>query len=149
MEDPLVQTSGLDTSYPILPEAEYEFQIIESIRKPNRENSGYNWHMQLALMLPAISVDGRPINPNYPIFIDCPLQAKPDAKDPNWFRGNIGAHQDAIFGCDKSTRQDLTMNGEHGINQAVGRKVMVMVKIETNDKTGQQGNRAGKIRPVT
>src|ERR1700704_6164401 len=107
MTDPLnisIPLEGVDTSLPLLPEADYTLQVVESSVDPNKDKTGYNWRLKLATTEPATSADGRAIKPNFPVFMTFALQAREDSTDPEAFKRQLGEAVDAIFGTSKENR---------------------------------------------
>jgi len=144
MQDPLdisIPVAGVDTSIPLLPEADYDFQIVESIPKVNKKGTGYNWNLKLALLSPATSMDGRTINPGFPVFHLVALQASEDAKDPEGFRRGIGDTIDAILGTNKDTRPDFNKSVWES---AVGRTVKAHIVIENFE--GRDSNKVKRLK---
>src|SRR5205814_652337 len=93
-----VPLAGVDTSLPLLPEADYTLQITESTIDPNKDKNGLNWNIKAATTEPAKAVDGRDVQPNFPFFAVFALQARDDSKDVEAFKRNLGGAVDAIFG---------------------------------------------------
>lgn len=144
MQDPLnisIPLQGVDTELPKLPDGDYLCQVVESCPKPNKDNTGYNWNLKLALINPATATDGRTINPNFPLFDLCALQAKEDSTDKEAFRRGIGERLDAIFGTDKTNRPDFNKDTWEA---AVGKTVVATVYLDEYPKGSQQFN--NKIR---
>lgn len=141
MQDPLnvnVPLAGVDTSIPLLPEADYPVQIKESTVDPNKDKTGLNWNIKFATTEPTKSVDGRDVKPGFPIFSVYALQAREDSKDAEAFKRQLGQAVDAIFGTSKDNRPDFN---RELVNSAVGRPVIAHVFIDE-----YQGNQNNKIK---
>lgn len=145
MLDPLslnIATAGVDTSMPLLPEADYILQVGESSIDPNKDQNGLNWNLKLMTTTENTSTDGRPVKPNFPVFTVCALQAREDSKDKEAFIRGLGQNIDAIFGTDKTNRPDFN----HALAQsAVGKLVIGHVIIDTYQ--GRQSNKIKTLKP--
>ena len=141
IQDPLnvsVELAGVETTMPLLPAAIYQFQVIESAVAPNKDNTGRNWNLKLALINPATAVDGREIKPNFPVYHILALQAKADSKDPDAFRRSLGETVDALLGTTKENRPNLTGTI---ISEAVGKIVSAHIAIDE-----YQGRHSNKVK---
>lgn len=141
MQDPLsinIPTTGVDTSFPLMAEGDYEFQIVESAPKPNKRQDGYNWNLKLASVAAIPGVDGRDLAPNANVFHTIALQPAPDATDPQGFRRGIADATDAIFGTTKDNRPDFN---KELWEAAVGKRVIAHVVIDE-----YQGNKNNKVK---
>lgn len=153
MTDPLsisIPLGDVDTSRPLLPEGDYKFQISESVVQPNRDQNGRNWHMQLNLVDPAQSVpdekgNTRQINPNFPMFLDAPLQMKEGTKAPNWFRENLAMIVDALEGTTKDNRPDLSAEI---VSKATGKIVLATIQLRENDRSHEKENSVRRLKHV-
>lgn len=147
MIDPLnisVELQGVETSLPLLPEANYIMQIVESTIDPNKDQNGYNWNLKLATTSPTTAVDGREVQPNFPVFTVMALQAKADSKDPEAFKRNLGDAVDAIFGTDKTNRPAFNMAL---VQEAIGKQVQAHVIVD--EYQGRQNNKIKRMKAVT
>lgn len=141
MNDPLqisVPLAGVSTDVPLLPEGIYSFQVSESSAGPNKAGTGMNWSLKLALTAPATSVDNKPINVNFPVFMQLALQAKEDSKDPDAFRRSLAETVDALFGTTQDNRPELSHDL---ITQAVGKVVNAQITIDE-----YEGRKSNKVR---
>lgn len=141
MNDPLsvsIDLTGVETDLPLLPEGDVQLQVVESIVGPNKDSNGLNWFLKLATTSPMEAIDGRNVNPNFPIFQTIALQAKEDSKDPEAFKRGLGEAIDAIFGTDKNTRPVFNQTL---VNEAVGKFATAHIFIDE-----YQGRRSNKIK---
>lgn len=146
MNDPLkinVQIGGIDSSVPLLPEGDYQVQVVESTVEPNKDKTGLNWNMKLGLAGAATAIDGRPVNPNFPFFMVLALQAREDSKDPEAFKRSLCDAVDAIFGTDKTNRPDITLPT---IQSAVGKLVMAQVILD--EYQGVKNNKVRRLKKI-
>lgn len=154
MEDPLnisVPLANVDASYPLMPVADYQFQVTESVVEPNAEakkgnGTGRNWRVQVATTSPITSVDGREIKVGTKLNIYGALQAKDDSEDKQAYVRGLCNIVDGIYGTDKSNRPDLS--GEV-ITGALGKTVIGRVTITKDNQGHDQNNvRLKKGQPV-
>lgn len=141
MQDPLrlnITLAGVDATLPLLPEADYLVQVKESSIDPNKDQNGLNWNLKLGIVNPATAVDGRAVNPDYPVFAVYALQAKADSKDPEAFKRSLCEAIDALLGTNKDTRPDLT---QALLTEMVGKQCVAHVIIDE-----YQGNKNNKVR---
>jgi hypothetical protein len=145
MQDPLnvsVPLTGVDSSLPLLPEADYIVQCTESSVEPNKDKTGLNWNLKLATTTPVTSADGsREIKPNFPVFMTLALQPREDSKDTEAFKRNLAEAVDALFGTDKTSRPDFNRDL---VNQAVGKTCTAHVYID--EWQGKQNNKVKRLR---
>lgn len=149
MQDPLsinVPLQGVETTLPLLNEGDYLVQVAESSADPNKDGTGLNWNLKLALVDPTIAVDGRTVNPNFPLFAVYALQARDDSKDKEAFMRSLGETMDALFDTDKSTRPALTAAT---IQDAVGKKAVATVYLDEYPKgSGNKNNKVRRLKKV-
>lgn len=150
MQDPLqvnVALQGVDTSLPLLPEADYKVQVTESTIDPNKDTTGLNWNLKLVTTEPCTAVDGRDVKVNFPVFAVYALQPAKDSKDVDAFRRNLGAAVDAIFGSNKDNRPEFS----HALaQQAVGKLVVAQVILNEYPQGSQQfNNKVRRLKPVS
>lgn len=141
MTDPLevdIPLQDVETSIALLPEGDYDLQVVESAVVPNKDNTGRNWKLKLTTINPATAVDGRNVNPNFPLFHTMALQAKDGSSDPEAFKRGLSESIDAMFGTTKADRPALT---GRLIGEAVGKIVKAHVVIDE-----YQGNKNNKIK---
>lgn len=142
MNDPLqitVPLTGVETEMPLLPEGDYDFQIVESAPAVNKKNTGYNWNMKLALTSPATSTTNTPIHPNFPVFVNnIALQPSEDSADKEAYKRSIADAIDGIFGTTKDNRPDFN---KELWESAVGRNVRARITIEE-----WQGKHSNKVK---
>jgi hypothetical protein len=145
MTDPLnvsVPLAGVDTTLPLLPEADYVVQCVESTIDPNKDKTGLNWNLKLATTEPTTSADGsRQINPNFPVFMTLALQPREDSKDTEAFRRSLGEAVDALFGTSKENRPDFNRNL---VASAVGKTCIAHVYID--EWQGKQNNKVKRLK---
>ena len=149
MEDPLnisIETEGVDTSYPVLPEGDYTMQITESAPKPNKREDGHNWTLKLVTTDPAVDTKGKPVSPGMAVTMQIALQPGPDATDPQGFKKGVAAAQDAISGTNESNR--LKFNREYW-ESCVGRQVKAHLYVDEYPKgSGVFSNKVRKLKPL-
>lgn len=144
MTDPLnisIPLAGVETDFPLLPEADYQLQITESTVAPNKANEGYNWNLTLVTTAPVAGVDGRPVNVGTKIFMVSALQAKADSTDPQAFIRGLSDTIDAIFGSDKTNRPNFD---QAVVTGALGKSVVAHVKIE--EYQGRKSNKIARLK---
>ena len=147
MTDPLninVSLAGVETSLPLLPEGDYTFQVVESAVGTNKDQNGLNWSLKLALTTPAVAVDGREIQPNFPVYHTLALQAKEGSKDVDAFRRSLGEAVDAMFGTDKTNRPDFN---QALVGESVGKLVLAHIYID--EWQGKNSNKIKRLKAVT
>jgi len=150
MQDPLqvnVPLAGVDTSLPLLPEADYKVQVAESTIDPNKNTDGLNWNLKFVTTEPSTAVDGRDVKINFPVFAVYALQPAKESKDVDAFRRNLGGAVDAIFGTSKENRPEFS----HALAQsAVGKLVVAQVVVnEYPVGSGQFNNKVRRLKPVS
>ena len=142
MEDPLninVAVGDVDTSIPLLPEADYLCVVQSSSIDPNKEKVGHNWNMKLGTVDGATDINGREVRPGFPLFVNnIALQPRDGSTDPSAFRRGIASAIDAIFGTTKGNRPDFNRGL---VDQAVGKTVIAHVVIDE-----YQGNSMNKVK---
>jgi hypothetical protein len=146
MQDPLnisIGLSDVETDFPLLAEADYPFQISESIIEPNKDKTGHNWKLTLALTTPAQGVDGREVRVNTKVFHLMALQAKPDSNDPDAFKRSIAESVDAIFGTTKASRPQFTQSL---VSDAVGKTVLAHIFVD--EYQGRKSNKVKRLKKV-
>lgn len=145
MNDPLnisVKLGGVDAARPLLPDGDYAFQITRAFVAPNKDETGNNLNLELALASPATSVDHREIKPGFKVFSNSTaLQAKQDSTDPEAYVRSLCDVVDAIFGTNKDTRPDLTLTL---VENMMGKMVLVTTQNEEFPKGS--GNFSTKAR---
>lgn len=146
MNDPLainIPLAGVETTLPLLPEADFEFQVTESTVDANKDNNGLNWNLTLALVNPTMDVTGtREVKPNHKVFHVNALQARADSKDVEAYQRSLGETVDALFGTDKSNRPALT---KELVDSAVGKVVLAQITID--EWKGQKNNKVRRLKP--
>lgn len=149
MTDPLeinIETQGVDTSYPVLPEGDYLCQITESGPKPNKAQTGHNWTLKLVLVDGATDTNGKPVAPGLAITQQIALQPGPEATDPQGFKKSIASTQDAIFGTNESNRAPFN---RAFWESCVGRQVRAHLYIDEYPKgSGTFSNKVKKLKTV-
>lgn len=142
MTDPLnldIELQDVDSDLPLLPEGEYDFQVVSSTVEPNKDRSGRNWVLKFGLAAPATAVDGRQIKPNFPVFQQCALQAKEDSTDPDAFKRNLAEAIDGIFKTAKGSRPPLSQ----AVQTAVGQIVKLHIVID--EYKGKKNNKVKRF----
>lgn len=146
MQDPLnisVPLAGVETSLPILPEADYTVQVTESTVDPNKDKTGYNWNIKLCTTDTHTSTDNREVKPNFPFYMTLALQAREDSKDVEAFRRNLGEAVDALMGTTKDNRPDMS---RELVDSVVGKTCIATVFIDTYQ--GRQNNKVKRLKKV-
>lgn len=148
MQDPLsinIPTSGVETSFPLMAEGNYDFQIVESAPAPNKRQDGYNWNLKLASIgeIPNVDPEKGPIAANSNVFVTIALQPAPDAKDPQGFKRNIADATDAIFGTTAADRPDFNKDLWEA---AIGKTVSAHIVID--EYQGVKNNKVKRMKKV-
>ncbi len=146
MDDPLnfnIPGAGVDTSFPLMAEGDYDFQIVESSRKPNKRQDGHNWNLKLASLQPIPNVDSDkgPIAPNANVFLQVAMQPAPEADSPEGFKKNLFATVDAIFGTDATNRPDFNLAT---MQAAIGKTVKAHIVID--EYKGEKNNKVKRLK---
>lgn len=155
MTDPLninLPLAGTDTSFPLVPEADYPLQVVKSTVGPNYDKSGNQWDIVYVLTTPTESVTGKPLNAGTQLFPDWPLQLQPRADGKGgatWEESaalrSLCSTVDALFGTTMENRPAFN----HALVQgAVGKTVIGHVVIDT-DKNGIQRNKVTRLKKVS
>lgn len=149
MTDPLaiaIQVQGVDSTMPILPEADYVFQVKESKVEPNKDENGFNWKLVLGLTQEQTAVDGRPIKADFPVFVTNALQPRPDSTDPEAFKRSIAETIDALYGTNKDTRPNLD---RELVANSVGKLVVAHVYVDEYPKnSGRFSNKVKRLKSM-
>ena len=136
-----IDTGGkVDTSRPIPVAGDYVCVVSKLERKENKDKTGYNAVVTLALTHDAVGVDGRTIPPGYKIVDYMPLQAKAGADDPEAFKTKLCRFFDACMHTDNDSRPDPLPFG-----QTIGRKLIASLKIEDDPGFGKSA-KAGSYK---
>lgn len=146
MQDPLnisVPLAGVETSLPLLPEADYSVQVSESTVDPNKDKTGYNWNLKLCTTETHEAVDKREVKPNFPFYYTLALQARDDSKDVEAFRRNLGEAVDALFGTSKENRPDMS---RELVDSTVGKKCIAHVFVDNYQ--GRDLNKIKRLKPA-
>lgn len=144
MQDPLsinIKQEGVDTSFPLMAEGDYDFQITESLIKPNKKQTGFNWSLKLASISAIPSVDGKEIAPNAAVFLQIALQPSEEATDPRAFVRGISDATDAIFGTTKDNRPDFN---KELWESAVGKTVRAHIVLD--EWQGVKNNKVKRLK---
>lgn len=145
MEDPLnisIPLSEVETSLPLLPEADYPLQIVESTVEANKDKTGFNWNMKLITTSPITAVDGREVKPGFPVFVNnLALQAKADSTDSEAFKRGLSEAVDAIFGTTKGNRPEFSRDV---VTSAIGKTVTAHVYVD--DWQGVSRNKVRRLK---
>lgn len=147
MQDPLnyeMPLSGIDTQIPVLPNGDYLTQVKKSEIRPNKDNTGHNWHLEFGLAAPATDTKGKEVKIDFPLFQDIALQPGKDAKDAEGFKRGIAQAVDAIFGTDISTRPAFNMAL---VQSAVGKMVVAQSYADEYPKgSGNFNNKISRLK---
>lgn len=146
MTDPLnisIQLDDVDSDFPLLPEGDYPFQIAASTIEPNKDKTGHNWKITLALTTPSTAIDDREVKVNTKIFDMAALQAREDSTDADAFRRGISERVDAIFGTAKANRPAFT---KALVDEALGKPVIGHVYID--EYQGKKSNKIKRLKRV-
>lgn len=156
MNDPLqvsIPTQDVDTSFPLLPDAEYELSIVDSKIEANYDKTGLQWSLAYSLTAPATAINGKEVSVTTRLFPDWPLQLQPreDGKGGAVWQGSMAekslvATIDAIFGTSLEAKDRPIFNHEL-VGQAMGKRVLGRIIIDT-DKNGVQRNKVTRLRKV-
>jgi len=146
MQDPLsfnIPGAGVDTSFPLMAEGDYDFQIVESAPKPNKRQDGYNWNLKLASVneIPNADPSKGPIAPGANVFLQVALQPAPEAESPEGFKKNLFATVDGIFGTDASNRPDFN---QETWTTAIGKVVKAHIVID--EFKGEKNNKVKRLK---
>jgi hypothetical protein len=144
MQDPFAQDVNLqnvETTLPLIPDGDYVLQCVESAVEPNKEQSGWNWKLKLVTTEPVTAVDGRPVNPGFPVFVTQACQAKADSKDPEAFKRGLAETIDALYASTKEDRQPFAKPAVEG---AIGK--LVKGTIYMDEYPVGSGNKNNKVR---
>ncbi len=142
MTDPLsmsIDGSNVDTTFPLMAEGDYQFQIVESAPKVNKRNDGFNWNLKLASVgeIPNADPSKGPIAPNANVFLQVAMQPAPDATDPEGFKKQLFSTIDAIFG------ERLPFN-KTTWDAAVGKTVIAHIVID--EYKGDKNNKVKRLK---
>lgn len=149
LTDPLsidIDGQGVDTTLPVLQEADYRFRIVESTIDTNNRNDGHNWSLKLALTAPTTAKDGREVKVDFPVFTTVALQPAPEAKDAEGFKRQLFTAVDAIFGTTKDNRPKFNVALAQSV---VGKEVIGSVVSDEYPKgSGNFNNKIGRLKPL-
>lgn len=151
MQDPLsfnVPTAGIDTSFPLIPEGDYELQITESNFGPsNFDKEVLAWSPKLVTTTPITSVDGRSIPVGSQVYLKAAfdLQEQADSKYPGSWIISLCSVVDAIHGTNKDTRPDVNKTL---LDSSVGKKVIGHVIIDEDKRDGTKRNKIKKLKSL-
>lgn len=145
--DPLqinIPAAGVDTTRPLIPEADYVLQITDYVLSHNEKTGVNTLDFLLVTTTPIEGVDGRPIPPNSRVFLDWPfdLAERAETKYPGAWRDKVINAIDAILGTDISNRPDITKDT---LDLCKGKMVIGHVKIDV-DKEGVSRNKVTKLK---
>lgn len=147
LTDPLavgVKLQDVETTLPLLPEADYQVQCTEASVDVNKDKSGHNLNLKLVLTNPATGVDGREVKPGFPVFAVYALQARDDSKDVEAFKRGLAECVDALFGTSKENRPELT---RETVTSMVGRTCIArVVQNEWPQGSGQFNNKVRRLK---
>lgn len=146
MTDPLqvaIPLKGVESSLPLLPEADYVLQCTESSIDPNKDKTGYNWNLKLNTTEVYTSTDNREVKPNFPFYFTLALQPREDSKDKEAFVRNLCEAVDALFGTTKEDRPEMS---RELVTAAVGKRCIAHVyQDEWQGKTNNKIKRLKKF----
>lgn len=154
MTDPLqvsIPIQDTDTSFPLIPEADYELSIVDSKIEANYDKIGLHWSLVYGLTQPVEAMNGKTVNVGTKFFPDWPLQLQPreDGKGGSVWQGSAAERSlvstvDAIFGTSLEAKDRPVFNQEL-VSQAMGRRVIGHITIDT-DKNGVQRNKVTRLK---
>lgn len=143
-----VATAGVSTKFPLLPEGDVKFQIVESNFGPsNFDKDILQWQPKFVTVEPTTSVEGNPIPPNTQVFLKngLDLAEQADTKYPGaWIKSLCGA-VDAIFGTSDETRPNVD---KAYLDQSVGKIVLGHVIIDEDKKDGTKRNKIKRLKSL-
>lgn len=150
MQDPLnvnVELAGVETTLPLLPEADYPVQVAEATIDPNKDKTGLNLNLKLVTLSEHKATDDRTVKPNFPLFMVAALQARDDSKDVDAFKRSLGEIVDALFGTTKVDRP--TFNREL-VTQMIGKQAIASVVLnEWPQSSGQFNNKVRRLKKAS
>ena len=116
--------STVKSGFPILPEGLVNVTVLEIKTEPNKAGTGQNLKLKLGLVDPATDVDGKAVNPGFPIF-DLISLTPTEKYDP---RPRLADFKEAALG---------TKAGPFNpIEQYLGVTLTVRLKIDRNEQYG-------------
>jgi hypothetical protein len=147
-EQPLSISVGLTdtkTAIPLIKDGEQVVLKLGNLTQPPRTEKGDSLRFEYDLVNPAPDSDGGTINPGAmgsKVFENIQLYAKPDAKDPFWFKKRIAARIDALLGTGdqgnkkgKPERPDLSAQL---VPQLIGKTLIAKMRVRTGEYTGNE-----------
>ena len=147
--DPLnvsVQLGGVDTTLPLLPEGDYLVQCVDSSVDPNKDKTGYNWNVAVALTDAHTAIDGREIKPGFKLFTTIALQDREDSADTEAFKRPLSETVDALLGTNKDSRPDFN---REVVDSVKGRACMATVYIDEYPQgSGQRRNKVRRLKAI-
>ena len=150
MNDPLnvsVELAGVETTIPLLPDADYPVQVAEATIDANKDKSGLNLNLKLVTLNENTSTDGRTVKPNFPLFTVAALQAREDSKDVEAFKRSLGEIVDALFG---TTKADRPVFNRDLVTQMIGKQAIATVYADEYPKgSGQFNNKVRRLKKAT
>lgn len=118
--------SEVSTGMPVLPQGLYEVEVLESKSETNKKGTGSNWKLKLGLTQPTTSLDGKSVNPNFPIFTTISL-VQTEKYDP---KQNLAS----FLECFTGTKAHKLLPFE----QFVSMRGNIRLGVKTSDEYGQQ-----------
>lgn len=118
--------TNVETGVPLIPEGLYEVSVLEAKTEPNKKKTGHNLSLKFGLTQPTTSLDGKAINPNFPLFTIISL-VKTEKYDP---RQNLAAFME----CFKGTKAGNFLP----VEQFIGMTGNVRVKIDDSPEFGKK-----------
>ena len=146
MTDPLqvaIPLKGVESSLPLLPEADYPLQCSESSIDPNKDKTGYNWNLKLCTTEVYVSTDGREVKPNFPFYFTLALQPREESKDKDAYVRNLCEAVDALFGTTKEDRPEMSRDL---VTSAVGKSCIAHVFIDNYQ--GRDNNKIKRLKKL-
>ncbi len=135
--DPMSMLDSLDlstvqTGMPLIPEQLVELEVIKlEVKDSKNDSAKKNLHISLATTQPMTSVEGKALNPGFPVF-DLVSLTMTDKYD---FRTRLAEFREATVG--------KVPGPFNPVEQYIGCKVMVRMKIERSEEFGNR-NRVGR-----
>lgn len=122
-----VDLTQVDTQIPVLNKGLYDLQIASFTKEENKEKTGYNLKVGFKTTTKETSVQGKEVNPGFPLFIYIPLQNKQGGSSSFDFRVRLAQLQEAALG-----EKRPQFNSE----ELIGKVVRAACKPEDTDDYG-------------
>jgi hypothetical protein len=126
--------TNVSTGFSIIPAGLYEVSVAEMKIEPNKKGTGHNCNAKLALTQPTTAIDGKTVNPGFPIFHTISL-VETDKYKP---ASSLAAFKECFTGTKAGTFMP--------VSQFIGNTGSVRVTVETSDQYGQQNRIARFVK---